>query len=284
MQLRLRRRSPGAHDVDTGDRRHLRGRFPRDSAAAGEACRAVRRRARRRCASCSPSTSSTFAVLSSGNLSIDPAREQEMLRLHAQHARFVRAAGGTYPADDRRAAEGARASRADDYARLGRLLTELGKRTPSVGVTIVYHHHMNSTGEKPHEVRAVLDAADRRHVRLLFDVAHYQQGGGDPVAAIRAVPRVDRGRAPEGCAADGSGPGGQAAPATSSSSSDAGESICPACSRRCATSSSTSGRSSSSIACRSRDGRRSSRPRSTRTVSASSRGFSRVRGLASATV
>jgi inosose dehydratase len=44
---------------------------------------------------------------------------------------------------------------------------------------------MNSTGEKPREVAAVLDAADKRHVRLLFDVAHYQQGGGDPVAALR---------------------------------------------------------------------------------------------------
>ena len=50
---------------------------------------------------------------------------------------------------------------------------------------MVYHHHRNSTGEKPHEVRAVLDAADRRHVRLLFDVAHYQRAGGDPVPAIR---------------------------------------------------------------------------------------------------
>ena len=64
-------------------------------------------------------------------------------------------------------------------------MTELGKRTAGIGVPLVYHHHMNSTGEKPPEVRAVLDAADRRHVRLLFDVAHYQQGGGDPVAAIR---------------------------------------------------------------------------------------------------
>jgi inosose dehydratase len=34
-------------------------------------------------------------------------------------------------------------------------------------------------------VAAVLDAADKRHVRLLFDVAHYQQAGGDPVAALR---------------------------------------------------------------------------------------------------
>jgi inosose dehydratase len=125
-----------------------------------------------------------FAVLSSGNLSIDPAREQEMLALHVQHARFVRDCKGQYlqVIDERpkgRAVVGA------DYRRLGRLMTELGKRTAEVGVPLVYHHHMNSTGEKPQEVRAVLDAADPRHVRLLFDVAHYQQGGGDPVAAMR---------------------------------------------------------------------------------------------------
>jgi inosose dehydratase len=126
----------------------------------------------------------TFAVLSSGNLSIDPAREQEMLAMHVRHAQFVRGAGGkTLQVIDERPK--GRAVVADDYRRLGRLMTELGKRTADIGVPLVYHHHMNSTGEKPHEVRAVLDAADPRHVRLLFDVAHYQQGGGDPAAAIR---------------------------------------------------------------------------------------------------
>ena len=126
----------------------------------------------------------TFAVLSSGNLSIDPAREQEMLTLHTQHAQFVTDAGGLYlqVIDER---PKGRDVVTDDYRRLGRLMTELGKRTGNLGVPLVYHHHMNSTGEKPHEVAAVLDAADKRHVRLLFDVAHYQQGGGDPVPAIR---------------------------------------------------------------------------------------------------
>jgi len=126
----------------------------------------------------------TFAVLSSGNLSIDPAREQEMLTLHTQHAQFVKDAGGLYlqVIDER---PKGRDVVPDDYRRLGRLMTELGKRTGNLGVKLVYHHHMNSTGEKPHEVAAVLDAADKRHVRLLFDVAHYQQGGGDPVATIR---------------------------------------------------------------------------------------------------
>jgi inosose dehydratase len=107
-----------------------------------------------------------------------------MLALHLQHARFVRDCGGQYLQIIDERPKG-RVVAADDYRRLGRLLTEIGKRTADAGVPLVYHHHMNSTGEKPPEVRAVLDAADPRHVRLLFDVAHYQQGGGDPVAAIR---------------------------------------------------------------------------------------------------
>jgi inosose dehydratase len=125
-----------------------------------------------------------FAVLSSGNLVGDPAVEKEQLALHVGHAKFVKAVGGQMlqVIDER---PKGRAVTAADYTRIGRLLTELGKRTADVGVPLVYHHHMNSTGEKPQEIAAVLDAADRAHVRLLFDIAHYQQGGGDPVAAIR---------------------------------------------------------------------------------------------------
>ena len=126
----------------------------------------------------------TFAVLSSGNLSIDPAREREELATHVRHAQFVKDAGGLYlqVIDER---PKGRTIVADDYRRLGRLMTELGKRTADLGVPLVYHHHMNSLGEKPDEVAAVLGAADKKHVRVLFDVAHYQQGGGDPVAALR---------------------------------------------------------------------------------------------------
>jgi inosose dehydratase len=126
----------------------------------------------------------TFAALSSGNLSIDPARERDEIATHVRHARFVKDAGGLYlqVIDER---PKGRAIVVDDYRRLGRLMTELGKRTADLGVPLVYHHHMNSLGEKPEEVDAVLDAADRKFVRVLFDVAHYRQGGGDPVAAMR---------------------------------------------------------------------------------------------------
>ena len=125
----------------------------------------------------------TFAVLSSGNLGIDPASETSELARHVDHAKFLRAVGGrTLQIIDERPK---RALVAADYARLGRLLTAVGRRTAELGVETVYHHHMNSIGEKPDEVDAVLDTVDPKFVGILFDIAHYQQGGGDPVAAIR---------------------------------------------------------------------------------------------------
>jgi inosose dehydratase len=125
-----------------------------------------------------------FAVLSSGNLGIDPAREAEEMALHTRHAKFVKDAGGSCIQVIDQKPSG-RELVAADYKRLGGLLTELGKRTADVGIPLVYHHHMNSIGERPHEIDAVMEATDPRHAKLLFDTAHYQQGGGDPVAGIR---------------------------------------------------------------------------------------------------
>jgi inosose dehydratase len=126
----------------------------------------------------------TFVALSSGNVSIDPSTEARVIEEHVAHARFLREAGGLYlqlidqpPA--RREREPA------DYARLGQLLTEIGKRTADLGIPVGYHHHVGSLGEKPDEIERVLDASDAKYVRLLLDVAHYQVGGGDPVRAIR---------------------------------------------------------------------------------------------------
>ncbi len=74
-----------------------------------------------------------FAVLSSGNLVGDPAVEKDQLALHVEHAKFVKAAGGQMlqVIDERPTG---RAVTAADYTRVGRLLTELGKRTADVGV------------------------------------------------------------------------------------------------------------------------------------------------------
>lgn len=125
----------------------------------------------------------TFVALSSGNVSIDPSREAEVVQEHVAHARFLREAGGLYLQliDER---PRGRAVEPADYTRLGRLLTDIGKRTSDLGIPVAYHHHAGSLGEKPDEIRQVLEATEPRYVRLLLDVAHYQVGGGDPVAAI----------------------------------------------------------------------------------------------------
>jgi inosose dehydratase len=127
----------------------------------------------------------TMVALSSGAVRIDPALEKEVVAEHVSHARFVRAVGGRYlqVTDERPAG---RAAERDDYARLGRLLTEIGARTADLGVPLGYHPHVGSLGEAPDEVARILDAADARVVKLLLDVAHYQQGGGDPVQAVRS--------------------------------------------------------------------------------------------------
>lgn len=124
----------------------------------------------------------TFVALSSGNVGIESARDDELAR-HVEHAKFLRACGGLYlqVIDDRPK----RDVRAADYAAMGRRLTDLGKRTADLGIPLGYHHHMGSLGEAPGEVDRILDASDPRYVRLQLDTAHYQQGGGDPASAVR---------------------------------------------------------------------------------------------------
>jgi inosose dehydratase len=124
-----------------------------------------------------------MAVLSSGNLRLDPAFEHEDLDKHARNAQFVRAVGGIHLQVIDEPPKG-KTMAADDYKRMGRLLTELGKRTADAGVPLVYHNHMNSMSEPPRGTAAIMQASDPKYVRLLLDVAHFQQGGGDPVKAV----------------------------------------------------------------------------------------------------
>ena len=124
----------------------------------------------------------TLVALSSGNVRIGEELKAEEVQKHTRHAQFVRDLGGLYlQVTDERPKRGITA---DDYRRMGMLLTEIGKRTADIGIPLGYHNHMNNLGERPEEIAAVLDAADPRYVKLELDTAHYQQGGGDPVKAV----------------------------------------------------------------------------------------------------
>ncbi|HMG32405.1 MAG TPA: TIM barrel protein [Blastocatellia bacterium] len=127
----------------------------------------------------------TFVALSGGGPQGADYDVQEAIATQVKHATFLREAGGLYlqMTDSTRPKD--RAPSAEDAKRLGRLLTEVGKRTTDLGIPMAYHNHMGSLGQSAAEVDALMHSSDPRYVKLLLDVAHYTQGGGDPAAAIR---------------------------------------------------------------------------------------------------
>jgi inosose dehydratase len=125
----------------------------------------------------------TLMCLSSGSLDADPARRAEYLDTHTKNARFVGALNGSVlQVISRRPKD--RAPTPAEFESLGALLSDLGRRTREVGVSLVYHNHMHAFGESPEEVARVMDLTDPKAVWLLFDIAHYTQAGGDPVKGI----------------------------------------------------------------------------------------------------
>ncbi len=124
-----------------------------------------------------------LVALSSGDFRSDPTTLSEEITKHLAHAKFLRDAGGLYlQVTDTRPKD--RAATPADYKRLGQALTELGKRTADLGISLGYHNHMGSLGERPEELEQILGAADARYAKLELDIAHYFQGGGDPVKAV----------------------------------------------------------------------------------------------------
>jgi inosose dehydratase len=126
-----------------------------------------------------------MVALSSGGVGIAPGTEAAEIAKHVSNAKFVHDVGGHYLQVTDSARPKDRKPAAADFKQLGRVMTEIGKRSTDLGVPVGYHNHMGSLGESPAEVDRIMEAADPRYIKLELDIAHYQQGGGDPVKAIR---------------------------------------------------------------------------------------------------
>jgi inosose dehydratase len=124
-----------------------------------------------------------MVALSSGGVTISNPEAEEVAK-HVNNAKFVKAVGGRYLQVTDSARPKDRKPASSDFKQLGRVMTEIGKQAGDLGIPVGYHNHMQSLGESPDEVAQIMDAVDPRYVKLELDIAHYQQGGGDPVAAI----------------------------------------------------------------------------------------------------
>ncbi|MFM1835963.1 MAG: Myo-inosose-2 dehydratase, partial [Bacteroidota bacterium] len=132
----------------------------------------------------------SLVMFSSGNVEIDPAKMEANVAMHVNHARFVKALGGTSIQLTNSLRKNNVPPTADELQRLGAAMNEIGKQTQVIGIHATYHNHMNQYGETPEEVDALVQAMDPKYVRLLLDVAHYHQGGGKPAEAIIKYQKV----------------------------------------------------------------------------------------------
>jgi len=122
-------------------------------------------------------------AVASGSVVLDPEMQTRMIADHVARAKFVRDVGGQFlQVTDQKPSAVVSAA---DCTRLGEVLSELGRLTAELGVVLAYHPHMGTIGERPEDVDRVLAASDPRNVKLVLDVGHWTQGGGDPAAAIR---------------------------------------------------------------------------------------------------
>lgn len=126
----------------------------------------------------------TFVALSSGDVTIDPGTEAGNIQRHTANAQFLRDAGGLYLQVLDELKPYPRKVTPEECKRLGKLLTEIGRRTAAIGIPLAYHNHMNTISEHPANLDLVMESSDPKYVKLLLDTAHSVAGGGDPVAAI----------------------------------------------------------------------------------------------------
>jgi inosose dehydratase len=126
----------------------------------------------------------TFACLSGGSPSSDPAKRQAEVDKFLEGAKFAKAAGAlSIQATSPRRGEKVEPA---ELKAFGETLNEIGKKTAALGLPLVFHPHMNQIGQNPEEVEVILKASDARYVKLLLDTGHWAASGADPVAAVKA--------------------------------------------------------------------------------------------------
>ena len=126
-----------------------------------------------------------LAMFSSGNVEVSPEKKDESIAMHVRHAGFIKALNGVAFQMTNTLRQKGQAPTPEELKGLSAVMNEIGKRSADLGVQACYHNHMNQWGETPQEVDTIVQALDPRYVKLLFDIAHYTQGGGDALTGLR---------------------------------------------------------------------------------------------------
>ncbi|MEY2637099.1 MAG: Myo-inosose-2 dehydratase [Bacteroidota bacterium] len=131
-----------------------------------------------------------LCMFSSGNVEIDPAKVDASIAQHVKHANFVKALGGTSIQLTNSLRKKGVKPEEKDLIRLAEVMNEIGAKTKEIGIQATYHNHMDQFGETPEEVELLVKHMDPSKIKLLLDVAHYFQGGGNPAEAVLKYKKV----------------------------------------------------------------------------------------------
>jgi inosose dehydratase len=131
-----------------------------------------------------------LCMFSSGNVEIDPAKVDASVAQHVKHANFVKALGGTSIQLTNSLRKKGVKPEEKDLIRLAEVMNEIGAKTKEIGIQATYHNHMDQFGETPEEVELLVQHMDPSKIKLLLDVAHYFQGGGNPAEAVLKYKKV----------------------------------------------------------------------------------------------
>ncbi|MFM1934488.1 MAG: Myo-inosose-2 dehydratase [Bacteroidota bacterium] len=131
-----------------------------------------------------------LCMFSSGNVEIDPAKVDASIAQHVKHANFVKALGGTSIQLTNSLRKKGLKPEEKDLIRLAQVMNEIGAKTQEIGIQATYHNHMDQFGETPEEVELLVQHMDPSKIKLLLDVAHYFQGGGNPAEAVLKYKKV----------------------------------------------------------------------------------------------
>lgn len=128
----------------------------------------------------------TVVSISTGGVTLKPETEKQEIEDRVKMAKWMKEVGGPYL----QATDGINRRdyrfNPEDCRKLGKRLTEIGKRTfGEHGVKLSYHNHMNNLGERREEVDRILEATDAKAVWVLPDIAHMHTAEGDPVRFVR---------------------------------------------------------------------------------------------------
>jgi inosose dehydratase len=82
-------------------------------------------------------------MFSSGNVEIDPSKEQSTIDIHVAHASFVKALGGTSIQLTNSLRKKGENPTIEELKRLTFVMNEIGKQTADLGIQTTYHNHMN---------------------------------------------------------------------------------------------------------------------------------------------